>query len=517
MSAHDKKLLFEDFISAVEKHKAQGKTVVQSHGVFDLIHPGTIKHLNEAKEQGDILVVTVIKDSDVRRGPGRPVFAEDHRAETVANLSCVDYVSIVEDTFPFECVKRVQPHIFARGQDHRERNPSIERKIFEEEKEMRLGSCKIYKTSGLTASSSQIINQVLEMYPPETRDFLRAFSERFSMDSILERLDTLQDKKIFLIGDGIIDEYWFCETMGKSSKSHLVVNKYLSHEVYCGGVLAVANHLAGLCNEVHLVTLLGKEDTREAYIRENMKENVKLHFFYRDDGPTIVKRRYINRSNNQKMFEIIHINDEYISGSLNDTIISYIESEAGEFDLCMVSDFGHGFINKSIIETLKKHAPKLAVNAQTNGANTGYNYITRYSDFSFACLDAPEARLATQEKNAEIELVAKDLKHLLQTENISVTLGREGSIAIDKEGTVHRTPAFAAKVVDTIGAGDAYFAYSAPCVAADFPAELSSFIGNAVGALAVQVLCNKKPIEKYDVLAFIKTLLKQGSISYENI
>ncbi len=72
----NKIILLGDLAKKVADHKKAGKIVVQSHGIFDLIHPGIIKHLNMAKSQGDILLVTVIKDKDVRRGPGRPIFPE---------------------------------------------------------------------------------------------------------------------------------------------------------------------------------------------------------------------------------------------------------------------------------------------------------------------------------------------------------------------------------------------------------------------------------------------------------
>src|SRR5271157_1070256 len=98
-----KVLLLEELIEKVEKLRHRGEIVVQSHGVFDLIHPGVINHLNDAKEQGDVLIVTVIKDQDVRKGPGRPIFPEKLRAENVASLEQVDYVCLVDDNIPFEC------------------------------------------------------------------------------------------------------------------------------------------------------------------------------------------------------------------------------------------------------------------------------------------------------------------------------------------------------------------------------------------------------------------------------
>ncbi|MDO9096921.1 MAG: adenylyltransferase/cytidyltransferase family protein, partial [Candidatus Methanoperedens sp.] len=116
----EKVLFFNELLSKVEELKKEGKTIVQSHGIFDLIHPGIIKHLNEAKEQGDILIVTVIKDKDVRRGPGRPIFSEKLRLENVSSLDLVDYVCLVDDETPFSCVKSIKPDIFAKGRAYKE-------------------------------------------------------------------------------------------------------------------------------------------------------------------------------------------------------------------------------------------------------------------------------------------------------------------------------------------------------------------------------------------------------------
>lgn len=256
-------VLLDDLIKRVAELKKAGKIVVQSHGIYDLIHPGIIKHLNEARSQGDILIVTVIKDKDVRRGPGRPIFPEEMRVENVASLEWVDYACLVGDEVPFECVKRINPDIFARGQAYKDRDRRIHEKIFEEEKEFYFGKSKILETGGFSFSSSQIINNFLDIYPEETKSFLRKFSQKYSFPAISEHLNHLKKLKVLLVGDGIIDEYHYCNSMGKSAKSPLVVHKYMAHEVFAGGAFVIANHVAGLCNEVHLVTLLGKEDSRK--------------------------------------------------------------------------------------------------------------------------------------------------------------------------------------------------------------------------------------------------------------
>jgi rfaE bifunctional protein kinase chain/domain len=505
---NNKILLFDELVKKVDEFKKAGKTIVQTHGIFDLIHPGILMHLNLAKKQGDILIVTIVKDKDVRKGPGRPIFPDNLRVENVASLEQVDYVCSVDNEIPFECVKKLKPDVFAKGQAYRERDRKIHEKIFEAEKELYFGESRIYETNGFSFSSSLIIKNFLDIYPEETTKFLKNFSKRYSFDDILKKIKSLQKLKVLLIGDGIIDEYHYCESMGKSPKAQLVVNKYLDHEIFMGGVFAIANHIAGVCDTVKLVSLLGKDNSMEDYITNNLKPNIATKFFYRDDGPTVTKKRYINRYQNQKIFEVNYINENYINGECESDIIDYLEATITEYDVVLISDFGHGFITDKIIRTIEKFSKKMAVNTQTNGANAGYNLITKYNRTEFVCLDVSEARLATQDKVSEIEDVAKKLSKTLKTDYLIITLGNQGSIGITKDGEINRTTAFSTKVVDIVGAGDAFFAYTAPCFADGLSKDLISFIGNAVGALAVQTVCNKKAVEKYELLEFIHTILK---------
>ncbi len=488
--------------------KQEGKKVVQSHGVFDLVHPGIIKHLNQARSQGEVLIVTVIKDKDVRRGPGRPIFPESFRAESVASLGQVDFVCIVDDETPFECLQVIKPDIFAKGQAYKERDRQIHQEIFTEEKEFSLGKEKLYETDGFHFSSTGFLNQFLNIYPDDTKAFLKEFAQQYPFGVITEKLNELSALKVLVIGDGIIDEYHYCEPMGKAAKSNLVVNKYFAHEVFAGGTFAVANHVAGICGNIHLVSLLGSADSREDFIRDSLKPNVTSRFFYREDGPTIVKKRYIHQYLNQKLFEVNFINDTFVDDGLESQIIDYLKSIIKSYDLVLLSDFGHGFISEKIYSVIEREAKILAVNTQTNAANAGYNLITKYHNPNFVCLDEPEIRLAAQSKYGNIDEIALKVREKINADFLIVTLGKRGSIGVDRAGNVNRTPIFSNKVVDTIGAGDAFFAYSAPCFARGMGLDLVSFVGNAVGALAVQIVGNKRPVEKHELLELIHFLNK---------
>jgi sugar/nucleoside kinase (ribokinase family) len=178
------------------------------------------------------------------------------------------------------------------------------------------------------------------------------------------------------------------------------------------------------------------------------------------------------------------------------------------YDLVLVSDFGHGFITEKIFNTIEKNAKILAINTQTNAANAGYNLITKYHNPNYVCLDEAEVRLAAQKKHSDIEEITRGIRESINAHYLIVTMGKSGSLGVNHEGKINKTPIFSTRVVDTIGAGDAFFAFTAPCFARGLPLDLVSFLGNAVGALAVQIVCNKRAVEKDELLEFINTLVK---------
>jgi D-beta-D-heptose 7-phosphate kinase/D-beta-D-heptose 1-phosphate adenosyltransferase len=99
--------------------QAERRTVVFTNGVFDLLHPGHVRYLTEARRLGDALIVGVNSDRSVRaiKGPGRPITPEGERAEIVAALGCVDAVVIFEEETPQALVSRVQPDVLVKGAD----------------------------------------------------------------------------------------------------------------------------------------------------------------------------------------------------------------------------------------------------------------------------------------------------------------------------------------------------------------------------------------------------------------
>jgi len=107
----------EELAQRIKTLKSQGKKVVHCHGCFDLMHPGHIKYFQAAKKMGDVLVVTVTLDEYVDKGPDRPVFSQDLRAESIAALECVDYVAINKWPTAEQTLRLLKPHYYVKGQE----------------------------------------------------------------------------------------------------------------------------------------------------------------------------------------------------------------------------------------------------------------------------------------------------------------------------------------------------------------------------------------------------------------
>jgi D-beta-D-heptose 7-phosphate kinase/D-beta-D-heptose 1-phosphate adenosyltransferase len=109
----------EELIQVTAREKRAGRCVVFTNGCFDLLHPGHVRCLAEARALGDVLVVAINSDRSVRgnKGPERPLIPQQDRAEVLAALASVDYVTIFDEPTPRELISRVLPSVLVKGAD----------------------------------------------------------------------------------------------------------------------------------------------------------------------------------------------------------------------------------------------------------------------------------------------------------------------------------------------------------------------------------------------------------------
>lgn len=503
----EKILSLENLATRIADAKAAGQTVAHCHGCFDLMHLGHIKHFEAAREAADLLVVTLTPDRFVNKGPGRPVFTEQMRLETIAALEVADYVALNRWPTAIELLKLIQPTFYVKGQEYRDFAEDLTGNIAKEVAAVRSVGGDIYFTDEVVFSSSKLINENFSPLNEEAQQYVQAFKEQFSADDAIAAIERIEDLRILVIGDTIIDEYHYVRPLGKSSKSPTLSTKFERAQNFAGGVLAIANHLNEFAGTTEMVSVLGREHDQMAVITPNLNDQIRTRFFYREDGPTPTKRRYLSQFLNSKIFEVTFMNDQYLPLEVEDQIIQYLDTRLPELDVVLIADFGHGLITPRIQQYLAEANVFVAVNAQTNSNNFGYNYITKYRGCDYISIDENELRLPFGDRYGDLHVLVNKLADITACPRITITLGTEGALYYQDE-TFYQVPALATTVVDSVGAGDAVLSVSCLLAYQQCAPALMPYIGNCVGALAVQILGNQRPVTKVELTKMISHMLK---------
>jgi len=501
----------DDLSRLVHELKLLRKKIVLCHGVFDLLHVGHIRHFEVAKKFGDVLVVTLTPDEFVRKGPHRPAFTEKLRAEAIAALGCVDYVAINKWPTAVETIKLLKPDFYAKGVEYSRFSDDYTKGIFAEKDAVEKVGGKIIFTDEITFSSSTLINRYLHVFPKETNDYLINFSKKYTSEDIINYLEKIYDLRVLVIGEAIIDEYQYGLPLGKAGKESMIVLKYQNTEKFAGGTLATANHIANFCKNVDLFTFLGDRDSQEEFINQHLNKRINKFFHYKKDSPTIIKRRFLTENPLTKyltkLLEYYIINDEEIDEEQSQELQTHLRKILPNYDLVLVVDYGHGMFNKEIMGLITKKSKFLAVNTQTNAGNRGFNTISKYSKADYVCIDEPEIRFDTRNRRGDLRDLIFEVSKKLSCKNMIVTRGTKGCM-VESGGNIISIPAFSEKVVDNMGAGDAFLSITAPLVANKVPMEVVGFIGNAVGALNCMIVGNKEPVDKALLYKYVKALLR---------
>ncbi|PCI31316.1 MAG: cytidyltransferase [Elusimicrobia bacterium] len=492
----------------IDSIKSRGLRIVHCHGVFDLVHPGHVRHLAAARREGDILVVTLTPDHLVNKGPGRPVFNEQLRAESIAALQDVDYVAINLWATATETIGIIKPDVYVKGNDYLNRDKDLTGKINEEESAVIDVGGRIHFTNDITFSSSTLLNNYLSVYPKEVDDYLKQFRLKYTADQIIHYIESLMDMTVMVVGEAILDEYVYGNALGKSAKEPILALKYESQETHVGGSVVIANHLADFCKKVELVTYLGEINSQEELIRKNLKANVKPTFVFKPDSPTIVKRRFVDTYKVTKLWELYEINDAPLYGDVEANLNNQIKGLMPECDVVIAADYGHGLISKQIVDLLCECSKFLAVNTQINAANHGYHTLSKYPRADYACVHEGEVRLDQRATTGELKPLVRRLSDKMKCKSVMVTQGHSGTMLFRKDEGFSHTPALAVKVVDRVGAGDSVLAVSSLCEAAGLPADVVGVVANLVGAQAVTIVGNSRAIDKIALYKAIEALMK---------
>lgn len=509
----------EQLAALIAEHKAAGRVVVHCHGVFDLLHIGHIKYLEAAARMGDVLVVTLTADEHVNKGPNRPAFPQPLRAEALAALGCVDHVAINRWPTAVETIQLLRPNIYVKGSEYREADQDVTGAIVKERDAVEAVGGQLAFTDEITFSSSNLLNRHMPALPEEVRLYLEGFTNRHSIDQVLGTLDAVRDMKVLIVGETIIDEYQYCEAIGKSSKEPTLVVKAGTNERFAGGILAVANHVAAFCGQVTLLTQIGDRNSHEGFIRQRLHHGLNAHLLTRRDSPTIVKRRYIDGYFFSKLLEIYEINDGALHPDDDAVLCDRITELAPQHDLVIVADFGHSMISAQAVDAITEHSQFLALNTQANAGNMGYHTLSKYPRAELICVAENEMRLEARDRRGDLHDMVTTAARQRGCEHLFVTRGKRGCLGYTTpkgpgrragdETPFTEVPAVASKIVDRVGAGDTFLSLVAPLIASGkVPVEVAGFLGNVAGAEAVATVGHSRYLDRKSLMKHVQTLLK---------
>lgn len=501
----------EQFKNVIKnKLNQERKTIALCHGVFDLVHPGHVIHLEQAKEMADVLVVSITAAKYVRKGPGRPYFDDDMRMKFLSALECVDYVLLSEGYTVDDIVEAVEPDIYVKGEEYAKAEDDITGKIAEEKALVEAHGGRIGFTTGQVFSSTKLINTAMSGLSEEVRQYMEKFKMKYSMDNIRAYAEKIQNFKVLVVGDVIIDKYTYCNVQGMMSKDMGYSARLKKSEEYFGGAVAVARHISSFTEQVTLMSMTGNEEEIKTRLYDELDDKIDLQLVHSTSFPTIVKHRYLSKNEKReeyrKIFAINNIpeNGTYVEEEHNN-FKELLKKNIADYDIVFLCDFGHGLMDKEVIEIVQNEAKYLVLNCQTNSSNKGMNIITKYTKADVFTLDQQELKLAYPEYASDEEKALQELNKHLKGKGC-LTRGSLGAYGIGENG-IHDCPAFTLNVKDTIGAGDAFLSVAGLFMAAGADVEVGTFVGNIGGALGANIVGNKESLEKVNVLKYASTLM----------
>lgn len=485
--------------------RKQGKIIGLCHGVFDLLHVGHVKYLTRASKMVDILIVTLTPDIHVNKGPNRPAFTEKLRAEFLAALEVVDFVAINQWPTAIETLVFLKPDFYIKGPDYKDFLKDTTGNIQREKDAIEAVGGQLVFTEEETFSSSNLLVQYSSLYTPQQREFIQKLRSQYKFEQVEEWFQKLKELKVLVVGESIIDEYVFCNALGKSGKEPVLNMQFLQKESYLGGVLAVARHLQGIGCQTEVLSAVGEDRQFEDRIHNEL-EQISCHFIAKKNSPTIVKRRIVDQYSQAKLLGVYEINDAYLDVQQEKEILDWFQEHLKRFDIVIVADYGHGLLTPKIIKKLSFEANYLALNTQSNSANIGFHTISKYPKADFVCIHQGELHQDYRSRFEKTDDLALRLSKKLQTKRLLITLGKEGVLGCEKN-ILQNCPAFASKIIDRVGAGDTVLAVTAVLSRLGVPLDLTLVLGNLAGAFAVAIKGNESCLDSITLLKSVKALL----------
>jgi rfaE bifunctional protein kinase chain/domain/rfaE bifunctional protein nucleotidyltransferase chain/domain len=491
--------------------RPRAKKVIMCHGVFDIVHPGHIRHLLYAKSKADILVASITADRHITKGAHRPHVPQDLRAVNLAAFEVVDYVVIDKNQKPLENIATIQPDFFAKGFEYTA--TGMPPQTAEEAAVVgAYGGEVIFTPGDIVYSSSNLIN----LAPPAIKlEKLQIILERsgITFDKLRDTLDKMRGKRVHVVGDTIIDSYTHCAMIGGQTKTPTMSVLFERKVDYVGGAAIVAKHIAAAGGEVTFSTVLGDDAYRDFVIEDLKAANIDVHAVVDKSRPTVSKNAIV--VGGYRLLKVDTLDNRSISDQILGEITKTIQNV--KTDAVVFSDFRHGMFNRRTIPEMIRAIPEGCFRVADSQVASRWGNIVDFPGFDLITPNEREARFALGDQDSGIRPLASALYDAAKCKLLILKLGERGVLACNSSDhesldSFFVIESFVEQLVDAVGAGDALLAYSTlAMLAVNDPG-----IATTLGTLAAAVECEadgNMPVRPEHVRARLDAIERQMSLS----
>jgi cytidyltransferase-like protein len=462
--------------------RPRSKSVIMCHGVFDVVHPGHIRHLLYAKSKADLLIASITADHHITKGVHRPHVPQDLRAVNLAAFEVVDYVVIDKNPTPLENIRLIEPDYFAKGFEYTA--TGMPAKTAEEAEVIGAYGGEIIFTPGdIVYSSSNLI----DLAPPAIKlEKLQILMERngITFDKLRRTLDAMEGHQVHVVGDTIVDSYTHCAMVGGNTKTPTMSVLFERKVDYVGGAGIVAKHLAAAGGRVTFSTVLGEDSYRDFVIDDLKGADIEVNAVIDRSRPTVNKNAIVVGG-----YRLLKV-DTLDNRSISDQILEDITRSVRDVptDAVVFSDFRHGLFNRRTIPQLVQALPDRCFRVADSQVASRWGNITDFQGFDLITPNEREARFALGDQDSGIRPLASNLYDAARCRLLILKLGERGVLACcsaDHESldSFFVIDSFVDRLVDAVGAGDALLAYATLAMLAVGDAGIATILGSMAAAL----------------------------------
>jgi cytidyltransferase-like protein len=457
--------------------------VIMCHGVFDVVHPGHVRHLLFAKSKGDVLIASLTADRHIDKGKYRPHVPQELRAVNLAAFEMVDYVVIDDQATPLDNLRIIQPDYFAKGYEYAALGRELHARTREElEVVQSYGGELLFTPGDIVYSSTNLIN----LAPPRLRVeklLMLMRGQGLAFDHLRHTIDRLAGQRVHVVGDAIVDSHTHCAMIGGQTKTPTISVLFERKTDFIGGAGAVAGHMAAAGADTTFSTVLGDDPLKDFVLERLDACGIHCRAIIDPTRPTTNKNAVVTAG-----YQLLKI-DTLDNSTISDSVLGELTQRVKDTpaDAVVFSDFRHGIFNRRTLPQLIEAIPSGCYRVGDSQVASRWGNILEFRGFDLITPNEREARFALADQDLGVRPLASALYDAAQCRLLILKLGNRGVLAC--RGGAHESldsyfvlDSFVDTLVDAMGAGDALLAYATLAMLVTSNEAIATILGSMAAA-----------------------------------